>query len=86
MDLAAMVTLGSTLHARALQASTPSPLVVPTGCRTVDATALEGGFHYGETITIAGAHGVGKTLVGHPPVPLHPGRGGRRACALIGRV
>ena len=63
MDLAATVTLGSTLHARASQVPRPSQVVAPTGCAAIDRSALGGGFRYGEITTIAGAHGAGKTLV-----------------------
>lgn len=54
--------LGSTLLAAAL--SNPKPALVPTstGCASLD-TALYGGFRYGEITSIAGASGMGKTLV-----------------------
>lgn len=55
--------LGSTLLATALAREKLRPAPASSGCAAVDGAALEGGFRYGEITSIAGASGMGKTLV-----------------------
>lgn len=54
--------LGSALLSTALSNPKPAPAPASTGCATLD-QALHGGFRYGEITSIAGASGMGKTLV-----------------------
>ena len=57
--------LGSTLLAAALARSRSHPALPPlcTGYPSID-TALDGGLRFGEITSVAGASGMGKTLVG----------------------
>ena len=61
---AAPAQLASTLLEAALlkKGSTPAP--ASSGLDEIDSAALHGGFRYGEITSIAGASGMGKTLVG----------------------
>ncbi|MCJ1436757.1 hypothetical protein MMC27_006139 [Xylographa pallens] len=54
--------LGSTLLATALANTNPKLAPASTSCATLD-TALHGGFRYGEITSLAGASGMGKTLI-----------------------
>ena len=54
--------LGLTLLSTILAKTKQNPTQASVGCTTVD-KALHGGFRYGEITSIAGANGMGKTLV-----------------------
>ncbi|MCJ1387699.1 hypothetical protein MMC18_000542 [Xylographa bjoerkii] len=62
MAKSAQPVLGSILLATVLAKKEPKLAPASTSCRTLD-TALHGGFRYGEITSLAGASGMGKTLV-----------------------
>ncbi|MCJ1474950.1 hypothetical protein MMC13_003610 [Lambiella insularis] len=66
----AVPILGSTLLAAALTRSSSKLFPASTGCTTIDA-ALHGGFRYREITSIAGASGMGKTLVSLHAIASH---------------
>ena len=60
----APAVLGVNLLATARAREKGKPLPASSGSSLIDDTVLEGGFRYGETTSIAGLNGTGKTLVG----------------------
>ncbi|MCJ1377927.1 hypothetical protein MMC17_001023 [Xylographa soralifera] len=62
--------LGSTLLATALAKTEPEFVPVSTSCATLD-DALHGGFRYGEITSLAGASGMGKTLISLHAIASH---------------
>ena len=55
--------LGSALLAAEGRKSRLEPRSLQSGCSSIDASALQGGFRYGEINSIAGASEMGKSLV-----------------------
>lgn len=61
---AAIGFLGSSLLALAQSHESLKPAPACSGSTILDDAALAGGFRYGEITSIAGASGMGKTMVG----------------------
>ncbi|MCJ1284195.1 hypothetical protein MMC26_003526 [Xylographa opegraphella] len=70
MAESAQPILGSTLLATALAKTKLRVSPASTGCATIDA-AIHGGFRYGELISLAGASGMGKTLISLHAIASH---------------
>ena len=61
---AAPAQLASVLLAAALSKDKSRPTPASSGLDGIDSLVLDGGFRYGEITSIAGASGMGKSLVG----------------------
>ncbi|CAF9938367.1 MAG: hypothetical protein ALECFALPRED_007621 [Alectoria fallacina] len=68
---AAPPLLGSSLLASAKAHEKARPLPASLGSATIDQNALDGGFRYGEITSIAGASGMGKTLLAYHAIASH---------------
>ena len=55
--------LGSTLLSNDVKHLKTMPAPASAGCAAIDTLALDGGFRYGEITSIAGAKGMGNSLV-----------------------
>lgn len=80
-DQAAPGLLASTLLTAAEAHEKIRPSSASSGLNIIDDLVLHGGFRYGEVTSIAGASGLGKTLVGCRSTRSFQSRGARFASA-----